>query len=112
MGFTGVSPVVIVLNNGLYGVEALISETGHAYNDLPPWRYAEIPATLGCKGWWCGRAETVAELKEALCSINAHSGAAYLEVVIPAEESQPLEDEVIETMHQTMTPYPYPPSHS
>ena len=112
MGFTGVSPVVIVLNNGLYGVEALISETGHAYNDLPPWRYAEIPATLGCKGWWCGRAKTVAELKEALCSINAHSGAAYLEVVIPAEESQPLEDEVIETMHQTMTPYPYPPSHS
>ena len=112
MGFTGVNPVVIVLNNGLYGVEALISETGHAYNDLPPWRYAEIPATLGCKDWWCGRAETVAELKEALCSINAHSGAAYLEVVIPAEESQPLEDEVIETMHQTMTPYPYPPSHS
>jgi len=106
MGVTGVSPVVIVLNNGLYGVEALISETGHAYNDLPPWRYAEIPATLGCKGWWCGRAETVAELKEALCSINAHQGAAYLEVVIPAEESQPLEDEVIETMHQTMTPHP------
>ena len=35
MGVTGVSPVVIVLNNGLYGVEALISETGHAYNDLP-----------------------------------------------------------------------------
>ena len=31
MGFTGVSPVVIVLNNGLYGVEALISEVGHAY---------------------------------------------------------------------------------
>ncbi|WP_038555570.1 alpha-keto acid decarboxylase family protein [Synechococcus sp. KORDI-52] len=104
MGFTDVKPVVIVLNNGLYGVEALISETGHAYNDLPPWRYAEIPSTLGCEGWWCGRAATVAELEEALTSINAHQGAAYLEVVIPAEESQPLEEEVIETMHQTMTP--------
>ena len=104
MGFTGVTPVVIVLNNGLYGVEALISETGHAYNDLPPWRYAEIPAALGCKGWWCGRASTVAELEQALTAINAHNGAAYLEVLIPAAESQPLAEEVIETMHQTTTP--------
>ena len=106
MGFTEVRPVVIVLNNGLYGVEALISETGHAYNNLPPWRYAEIPAALGCSGWWCGRAATVAELEQALVAINAHDGAAYLEVLIPAEESQPLAAEVIETMHQTATPKP------
>ena len=106
MGFTEVRPVVIVLNNGLYGVEALISETGHAYNNLPPWRYAEIPAALGCRGWWCGRASTVAELEQALAAINAHDGAAYLEVLIPAEESQPLAAEVIETMHQTRTPKP------
>ena len=105
MGFTGAKPVVIVLNNGLYGVEALISETGHAYNNLPKWRYADIPAALGCEGWWCGRAATVAELEQALAEINAHEGAAYLEVVIPAEESQPLAKEVIETMHQTATPH-------
>ena len=105
MGFTGAKPVVIVLNNGLYGVEALISETGHAYNNLPKWRYANIPAALGCEGWWCGRAATVAELEKALAEINAHAGAAYLEVVIPAEESQPLAKEVIETMHQTATPH-------
>ena len=105
MGFTGAKPVVIVLNNGLYGVEALISETGHAYNNLPKWRYADIPAALGCEGWWCGRAATVAELEKALTEINAHAGAAYLEVVIPAEESQPLAKEVIETLHQTATPH-------
>ena len=97
--------MVIVLNNGLYGVEALISETGHAYNNLPKWRYADIPAALGCEGWWCGRATTVAELEQALAEINGHEGAAYLEVVIPAEESQPLAKEVIETMHQTATPH-------
>lgn len=106
MGFTGVNPVVIVLNNGLHGIEALISETGHAYNDLPPWRFADLPAVLGCSGWWCGRATTVAELEQALAAINAHQGAAYLEVLIPAEESQPLAEDVIETMHQTMTPHP------
>ena len=104
MGFTHINPVVIVLNNGLYGVEALISETGHAYNTLPPWRYADIPAALGCQGWWCGRAATVAELEQSLAAINELQGAAYLEVLIPAEESQPLADEVIEIMHQTTTP--------
>ena len=104
MGVAGVNPVVIVLNNGLYGVEALISETGHAYNDLPPWRYAELPAALGCKDWWCGRVGSVAELDQAFKAINAHQGAAYLEVLIPAEESQPLAEDVIETIHQTATP--------
>ena len=105
MGYIGVRPVVIVLNNGLYGVEALISETGHAYNVLPPWRYAEIPSTLGCQGWWCGRAATLADLDQAFAAISAHPGAAYLEVMIPPEESQPLAEEVIETMHQTSTPH-------
>ena len=46
----------------------------------------------------------MAELEQALAAINAHQGAAYLEVLIPAEESQPLAEDVIETMHQTMTP--------
>jgi len=105
MGFTGVNPVVIVLNNGLHGIEALISETGHAYNNLPPWRYSDVPAALGCKGWWCGRAATFEELERALVAINGHVGGAYLEVLIPPEESQPLGDEVIETMHKTATPH-------
>ena len=106
MGFTGAKPVVIVLNNGLYGVEALLSETGHAYNDLPPWRYAQLPEAFGCQGWWSGRVATVAELEQALTAINAHDGGAYLEVMIPPEESQPLAETLIETMHQTATPHP------
>ena len=106
MGFTGAKPVVIVLNNGLYGVEALLSETGHAYNDLPPWQYAQLPEAFGCQGWWSGRVSTVAELEQALVAINAHNGGAYLEVMIPPEESQPLAETLIETMHQTATPHP------
>lgn len=110
MGFTGAKPVVIVLNNGLYGVEALLSETGHAYNDLPPWRYAQLPEAFGCQGWWSGRVATVAELEQALTAINAHDGGAYLEVMIPPEESQPLAETLIETMHQTATPSHSDPS--
>ena len=81
-------------------------ETGHAYNDLPPWRYAQLPEAFGCQGWWSGRVATVAELEQALTAINAHDGGAYLEVMIPPEESQPLAETLIETMHQTATPHP------
>ena len=104
MGFVGIQPVLIVLNNGLYGVEALISESGHAYNNLPAWNYADLPEAMGCQGWWSGRVSTVAELEAAFASISAHPGAAYLEVMIPPEESQPLEQAAIEAIHQTSTP--------
>lgn len=103
MGLCGINPVVIVINNGLYGIEAVISETGHTYNLLPPWQYSRLPEAMGC-AWWTGRAATVAELDGALAAIRNHPGAAYLEVIIPAEESQPLPDAVIDHLHQTATP--------
>jgi len=58
----------------------------------------------GGEGWWCEKASTLAELEAAFAAINQHSGAAYLEVMIPAVESQPLAEDVIEMMHQTQTP--------
>ena len=97
-------PVVIVLNNGIYGVEALISETGHAYNNLPQWQYSRLPEVFGCKGWWCGQAATRQELEAAFAAIRSHAGGAYLEVMIPAAESQPLPEAVIDHLHQTHTP--------
>jgi indolepyruvate decarboxylase len=104
MHTAGAKPTVIVLNNGIYGVEALISETGHAYNDLPQWHYARLPEVFGCEGWWSGRVSTRQELESAFQAIAEHNGGAYLEVLIPAEESQPLPHELIERLHQTSTP--------
>ncbi|MFN7678340.1 MAG: alpha-keto acid decarboxylase family protein, partial [Cyanobacteriota bacterium] len=34
MGRYGVKPVIFVLNNGIYGIEDVFSERGHAYDDL------------------------------------------------------------------------------
>jgi TPP-dependent 2-oxoacid decarboxylase len=34
MGRYGITPRIFVLNNGLYGVEDVVSERGHAYDDL------------------------------------------------------------------------------
>lgn len=104
MGFVGSNPVVIVLNNGIYGIEVLISKTGHAYNDLPKCRYCNLPHVMGCEGWWTGRVSTISELEKAFEEINRHSCGAYLEVMIPQEENKPLAHDLIETFHKTTTP--------
>jgi indolepyruvate decarboxylase len=104
MGRYGVSPVIIVLNNGLYGVEDVISERGHGYDDLAPVQYHLLPEAFGCRGWLSCKVATVAELDAALDAIDAHDGAAYLEVMIPDEESQPLPEEVIDRGYKLRTP--------
>lgn len=104
MGRYGVRPVIIVLNNGLYGIEDVISERGHGYDDLAPVNYHLLPAAFGCTDWLSVRVSTVAELDAALDAVDAHDGAAYLEVMIPDEESQPLPVDVIDRGYKLRTP--------
>jgi len=104
MGRYGVAPVIFVLNNGLYGIEDIISERGHAYDDLAPVNYHLLPQAFGCTGWLTRRVSTVAELDAALAAIDAHDGAAYIEVMIPDEESQPLPEDVIDRGYKLRTP--------
>lgn len=104
MGRYGVTPVIVVLNNGLYGIEDVISERGHAYDDLAPVNYHLLPEAFGCTGWLTRKVGTVAELDAALDAIDAHDGAAYIEVMIPDEESQPLPDDVIDRGYKLRTP--------
>ena len=106
MGRYGVTPVIFVLNNGLYGIEDVISERGHAYDDLAPVNYHLLPAAFGCKGWLSAKVTTVVELEKVLDDIDAHDGAAYIEVMIPNEESQPLPDDVIDRGYKLRTPAP------
>ncbi|MCW1957114.1 MAG: thiamine pyrophosphate-binding protein [Mycobacterium sp.] len=104
MGRYGIKPRIFVLNNGLYGVEDVISERGHAYDDLAPVQYHLLPAAFGCSGWLSRKVTTVGELDAALDAIEAHDGAAYIEVMIPDEESQPLPDEIIDRGYKVRTP--------
>jgi indolepyruvate decarboxylase len=106
MGRYGIDPVILVLNNGLYGVEEVISERGHVYDDLASWDYHRIPEVMRCRNWFCARVATVAELEAALTRARSHKGACYLEVLIPAEESQPLERSLIDNLYRTKTPKP------
>ena len=104
MGRYGINPVIFVLNNGLYGIEDLISERGHEYDDLAPVNYHLLPEAFGCRGWLTAKVTTVAELDAALEAIEAHDGAAYIEVMIPGEESQPLPEEVKDRAYKLQTP--------
>jgi len=90
MGRYGIKPIIFVLNNALYGVEIMVSELGHKYDDLQNWNYAQLPAAMGCRNWFCTKVSTVAELDAAIEKANTFDGACYIEVMIPASESQPV----------------------
>lgn len=89
MGRYGIKPIIFVLNNALYGVEIVVSELGYQYDDLSKWNYAQLPAAMGCSDWFCTKVSTVAQLDAAIEKANAFDGASYIEVMIPASESQP-----------------------
>ena len=104
MGRYKTKPLIFVLNNGLYGVEDVISERGHPYDDLAKVNYHLLPQAFGCEGWLTAKVTTVAELDNALDRIEAHDGAAYIEVMIPGEESQPLPKSIIDRAYKLRTP--------
>jgi len=104
MGRYGVKPRIFVLNNGLYGVEDIISERGHAYDDLAPVNYHLLPQAFGCRNWLSARVSTLAELDQVLVQIDAPDGAAYIEVMIPNEESQPMDASIIDNAYKLNTP--------
>ena len=104
MGRYGVKPRIFVLNNNLYGIENMISERGHDYDELAAVNYHLLPEALGCKNWLSARVSTVAELDQMLDLIDSHDGAAYVEVMIPNEESQPIPEATIHSGYKIKTP--------
>lgn len=104
MGRSGINPILIVLNNGIYGVEDVLSERGHEYDTIAGWNYHTLPAAMGCHDWFCTRIETVGDLESALLTARAHSSGSYLEVMIPESESQALPRSIIDNLYKTNTP--------
>ena len=100
MGRYKIKPIIFVLNNGLYGVEDVVSEVGHVYDDIAKWDYQKIPEAMGCKDWLTARITTVADLDAIFAKIDSEKRAAYIEVMIPPEESQPLTRDVISRIYK------------
>ena len=104
MGRYGVKPIIFVLNNGLYGIEDVVSERGHAYDDVAAVNYHMLPQAMGCKNWFTARVGTIGELETALATIASNDSAAYIEVMIPESESQPMPQAAIDMIYKTQTP--------
>jgi indolepyruvate decarboxylase len=104
MGRYDVKPVMVILNNGLYGIEDVLSERGHGYDDLAAVQYHLLPMALGCKGWLTARAATVKELEAVLAQIDEADCAVYIEVLIANQESQPLPKRTLDQFYKLQTP--------
>lgn len=105
MGRYKIKPIIFVLNNGIYGIEDVLSERGHEYDNIAPVNYHLIPEALGCTGWLSKRVETIKDLEETLESLKNHNEAAYIEVMIPETESQPFPEELIDQIYKFRTPH-------
>src|SRR5215813_7731559 len=69
MGRFGTNVIVFVLNKEGYLVERALEENPNwTYNDLAPWKYAELPKALGCAGWFTARVTTLGQLEHAMKS--------------------------------------------
>jgi indolepyruvate decarboxylase len=100
MGRYKINPIIFVLNNGLYGVEDVLSEVGHVYDDIAKWDYHRIPEAMGCKDWFTAKVSTVSELDAVFAQLNSETRATYIEIMIPAEESQPLSRDIISRVYK------------
>jgi len=106
MGRYDIKPIIFVLNNGLYGIEEVIGEKGHIYDDLARWNYQAIPEAMGCKHWFTECVSTVKQLEQTISTIQSAQKACYVEVLIPPDESQPLSDTIIEQLYKARAPHP------
>jgi indolepyruvate decarboxylase len=82
MGRFGANVIVFVLNNSGYLIERALEENPDwTYNNLSPWKYAELPRTLGCADWFTARVGTLGELDAAMKAARDSKSGAYIEII-------------------------------
>ncbi len=84
MGHYGINPIIVLLNNGIFGIEETVLGNNNPakirnFDKLAPWRYHKLPEAMGCRDWYCTRTQTNAEFNTALEKARKHPGAAYIE---------------------------------
>jgi indolepyruvate decarboxylase len=90
-GRRGLKPIVFLLNNDGYLIERMFCKNpAIAYDDLAPWRYAELPRVFGCADWLTARATTCGELDAALDNATNSNTGFYIEVVTDANAAPAL----------------------
>ncbi|MFE1962130.1 alpha-keto acid decarboxylase family protein [Streptomyces sp. NPDC059479] len=70
IGRYGLTPVIVLVNNGGYTVERAIHGPEAAYNDIARWDWQRLPAALGVRDALCLSAATPPELDRALAAAD------------------------------------------
>jgi indolepyruvate decarboxylase len=110
MGRYGVNPIILLLNNGIFGVEEIAqgnsdSKKVHTYDKLALWQYHKLPEAMGCRDWFCTSVATNAELDSALQKTRKLSGASYIEIQLGSENMvAAAPPQAIDRMYQANTP--------
>ena len=98
-GLHGLKPIVFCLNNDGYLIERLLCKNPmSSYNDLAPWKYAELPAAFGLSDWFCAKVTTNAELEAAMAKAETCGTGAYIEVVMDRMAASPLAQKLGESI--------------
>ena len=105
MGKYGVKPIILVANNRLFGIEEFLEgNASRDYNKIARWRYADLPAAMGCDSWFTTIVRTNGELEEALDRARRDDKAAYIEVDMGEPLLAPLPPELLAKEYQLEPP--------
>jgi indolepyruvate decarboxylase len=112
MGQYGINPIIVLLNNGIFGIEETVLGNNNPakirnFDKLAPWRYHKLPEAMGCRDWYCTSTQTNEEFNAALEKARKHPGAAYIEVLLGCQKLVPAEPpEALDRIYQTGPPKP------
>jgi len=82
----GLSPIVVVVNNGGWGIFRPVSPRQDLL-EIPNWPYAELAQSWGGVGF---TAETASELREALRAAHEVDGFVIIEARVPPDDLSPI----------------------
>lgn len=104
-----VAPIMLILANDIYGVEEYIlgnDDSGRVRgcDRLPAWRYSDIPAAMGCSGWFTPVVRTNVELQAALQRAREETHPSYIEVRLEPSMITPMSRRDFERMYQIAEP--------
>jgi indolepyruvate decarboxylase len=110
MGRYGVNPIILLLNNGIYGVEEVVMGNDkpkniQEFDKIAPWQYSMIPKAMGCSDWLALSVTKITEFPKVMEQARKYSGAAYIEIHLNPNVLFPaLPENIRERLYQTAPP--------
>jgi indolepyruvate decarboxylase len=90
IGLQPVAPIMLIVANDVYAVEEYTMRNDdrarvRGYDKLPPWRYHDLPAAMGCSDWFTPVVRSNGELDAALKRARDENRPSYIEVRLQPE---------------------------